>query len=115
MIDNYSFGSITIDGRTYDADVLVYPERIDNRWWRKEGHRLQLADLQGVLETNPSALVVGTGYFGRMYVDPAARHHPRCLRDEESLRRIQSIERDAEGCGCASSDLLTEPKLRDET
>jgi hypothetical protein len=38
MIDKYSFGSITIDGRTYDTDVIIYPERIDDRWWRKEGH-----------------------------------------------------------------------------
>jgi hypothetical protein len=71
MIEKYSFGSITIDGRTYDADVLIYPERIDDHWWRKEGHRLQLADLAGVCETRPSVLVIGTGYFGRMRVDPA--------------------------------------------
>ncbi|MDH4305728.1 MAG: MTH938/NDUFAF3 family protein [Nitrospira sp.] len=71
MIDKYSFGSITIDGRTYDTDVIIYPERIDDRWWRKEGHWLQLADLGGVRETHPSVLVVGTGYFERMYVDPS--------------------------------------------
>ncbi len=70
MIDKYSFGSIMIDGRTYDTDVIIYPERIDDRWWRKEGHWLQLADLGGVRETHPSVLVVGTGYFGKMYVDP---------------------------------------------
>lgn len=70
MIDKYSFGNVTIDGRTYDTDVLIYPDRIDDHWWRKEGHRLQLADLEGVRETHPSVLVVGTGYFGRMHIDP---------------------------------------------
>jgi hypothetical protein len=49
MIDKYSFGRITIDSRLYDADVLIYPDRIDDHWWRKQGHRLQLADLEALL------------------------------------------------------------------
>ena len=69
MIDKYSFGSITIDGRTYDSDAIIHPERIDDRRWRKEGHWLQLADLGGVRETHPSVLLVGTAYLDRRYVD----------------------------------------------
>ncbi len=71
MIQDYGFGRITIDGKTYHSDVVIYPERIDDRWWRKEGHRLQLDDLKAVLDTRPGTLVVGTGYFGCMHVDPA--------------------------------------------
>ncbi len=71
MIQDYGFGCITIDGTTYHTDVVIYPERVDDRWWRKEGHRLQLDDLEAVIETHPATLVVGTGYFGRMHVDPA--------------------------------------------
>jgi hypothetical protein len=63
MIGKYSFGRITIDGRLYDADVLIYPDRIDGHWCRKEGHRLQLADLEAVKERHPSVVVVGTGYL----------------------------------------------------
>jgi hypothetical protein len=70
MIDAYSFGSITIDGQKYTADVIVYPDRVDAHWWRREGHRLDPADLQGALAAQPEVLVVGTGCYGRMEVPP---------------------------------------------
>lgn len=70
MIDTYSFGSISIDGKKYTADVLVYPDRVDARWWRKEGHRLDPADLQAALAAQPEVLIVGTGFYGAMKVPP---------------------------------------------
>jgi len=73
MITDYRFGQITIDGRTYDADVIVYADRVDDHWWRKEGHRLSLEDLEDVIRTRPDTLVVGTGYFGRLKLDPDLR------------------------------------------
>jgi hypothetical protein len=71
MIDHYRFGRIIIDGITYGSDVLVYPERVDDRWWRQESHRLSLEDVQKVVRAHPRIFVVGTGYFGRMKIDPA--------------------------------------------
>ncbi len=70
MIESYQFGSVTIDGNTYHSDVLVYPGRVDDRWWRREGHRLRPEDLDQVIAAHPDTLVVGTGYFGRMQIDP---------------------------------------------
>ncbi len=70
MIDKYSFGRITIDGQTYGADVLIYPDHVDDRWRRKEAHRLEPADLKNVCAIRPTALVIGTGYFGMMHIDP---------------------------------------------
>jgi hypothetical protein len=67
-ITHYSFGRITVDGRTYTSDVIIYPGRVDSSWWRKEGHRLQPADLQGVVEARPGVLVIGTGHSGVMEV-----------------------------------------------
>lgn len=69
MSDPYRFGCITIGGKDYYADVLIFPDRVNDRWWRKEGHRLCLEDLQDVLVERPDTLVVGTGYFGRMAID----------------------------------------------
>lgn len=71
MIAPYEFGRITIDGIDYDSDVIVYPDRVDARWWRKEGHRLCVDDLKGILGEQPETLVVGSGYLGRMIIDPA--------------------------------------------
>ena len=68
MIQDYRFGEIVIDGRRYREDVLVFPTRVLPRWWRKEGHLLQLEDLKELLAERPEALVVGTGAQERMKV-----------------------------------------------
>jgi len=67
-IEHYSFGKITIDGETYTSDVIIYPERVDSSWWRKEGHTLHIEDLPDVLNAKPAVVVVGTGFFGIMKV-----------------------------------------------
>ena len=67
-IDSYSFGSLVVDGEMYTSDVIIYPGRVDPSWWRKEGHRLQVADLAEVLNAKPQTLIVGTGYSGMMVV-----------------------------------------------
>ncbi|MBE0425087.1 MAG: Mth938-like domain-containing protein [Nitrospirae bacterium] len=67
-IEHYSFGKITIDGKTYTSDVIIYPGRVDSSWWRKEGHRLQTDDLTDIVNAKPEVLVVGTGYSGLMVV-----------------------------------------------
>lgn len=68
IIDEYAFGRIRIDGEEYGSDVIIYPDRVNATWWRKEGHRLDLEDLSEVLKKPPQMLVIGTGYFGRMVV-----------------------------------------------
>jgi hypothetical protein len=67
-IEHYSFGTITIDGKTYTSDVIIYAEKVDPSWWRKEGHSLSIADLQNVISFNPAILIVGTGQSGAMVV-----------------------------------------------
>ncbi len=67
-IDHYTFGRIGIGGRDYDADVIIFPDHVQERWWRREGHRLAQEDLETVLADAPQLLVIGTGYYGRMQV-----------------------------------------------
>jgi hypothetical protein len=76
-IDKYSFGSVTIDGREYKTDLIIYPDRIDDKWWRKEGHLLQMEDLSGVFALKPEMLIVGQGLPGLMKVDPKVEEHCR--------------------------------------
>ena len=80
-IDSYSFGSLVVDGRLYTSDVIIYPGRVDPSWWRKEGHRLQMADLADVLSERPEILIIGTGYSGMMVV-------PRETKDSIRSRGI---------------------------
>ncbi len=68
-IEGYSFGSVSIDGKRYTSDLIVYPERVEAGWWRGEGHRLRVEDISGVLEEPPEVLVVGRGSSAQMVVD----------------------------------------------
>lgn len=68
QIDNYRFGNITINGRTYQKDVIIFPHRVFSNWRREQGHSLSMKDLQEVIAMQPKILIVGTGMFGRMLV-----------------------------------------------
>ena len=74
-ISRYGFGEIEVDGRSYAADVIITPERVLDTWRRKEGHRLDVADLAEIMSAKPEVLVIGTGYYGRMAVSDAARRY----------------------------------------
>lgn len=75
MIESYDFGVIVINGKRYTSDVIVFPERVMDSWWRKEGHRLYAEDLKEILEhePRPEVLVVGTGYHGLVKVSPEVK------------------------------------------
>jgi len=67
-IEHYSFGTITIDGKSYTSDVIIYPEKVDSSWWRQQGHSLHIVDLKDVILAGPEILIVGTGHSGAMVV-----------------------------------------------
>ncbi len=67
-ITQFSWGKIVIEGDTYTSDVIVYPDRVDASWWRKEGHNLHIEDLKGIMDANPEILIIGTGVLGVMKV-----------------------------------------------
>lgn len=68
MIESYSFGRITINGKTYTSDVIIFPDRVKASWWRKNGHSLCLEDIQEILKEKPEALVIGSGSAGLMRI-----------------------------------------------
>lgn len=68
-IENYEFGRITIDGKTYTNDLIIFPDKIKSDWWRDEGHLLQVQDLTEVWEEKPDKLIVGKGAKGVMDID----------------------------------------------
>lgn len=67
-IDNYSFARIVINNKTYSSDVIVYPDRVDPSWWRKEGHYLNKEDLSMIVMAKPDIVIIGTGQSGVMEV-----------------------------------------------
>ena len=70
IIEEYSFGQMTISGEHYSKDLIILPDStIIHPWWRKTGHNLTLDDLGPVIDASPSILVVGTGMSGLMELD----------------------------------------------
>ncbi len=73
----YDFGRIVVDGETHTRDVIIHPGRVEGAWWRKEGHRLQVEDLEHAWDSAPDILVVGTGYYGNMAIAEETLEHAR--------------------------------------
>ena len=68
-IDGYSFGKMIIGGREYTSDFILHADgRLQNNWWRAQGHRLVPGDIAAELEPAPELLIIGTGASGLMVV-----------------------------------------------
>ncbi|MFQ5994934.1 MAG: Mth938-like domain-containing protein [Acidiferrobacterales bacterium] len=72
-IEWYDFGRIDVDGQTYTSDVIISADNVMDGWWRRKGHRLDVADLSEVMNHKPDVLVIGTGYYGNMAVPSETR------------------------------------------
>ena len=45
-------------------DVIIFPDRVEGKWWRKHDHQLREVDLKTMFEGKPEIQVIGTGYCG---------------------------------------------------
>ena len=73
-IDSYDFGSMVINGDFYAQDIIVFPDKVNSGWWRKQGHSLDKEDLDEVIKYKPEILVVGKGSPGLMKVPQATKN-----------------------------------------
>jgi hypothetical protein len=101
-IDTYKTGShMRIAGQTYHQDLKIINGEVIDHWWRDQGHRLQKADIEDVLDAGPDTLVIGTGYAGRMRVPQStlAAIAERGIRviAEPTPKAVQTFNRLAEG------------------
>ncbi|OGL43079.1 MAG: hypothetical protein A2149_05025 [Candidatus Schekmanbacteria bacterium RBG_16_38_11] len=85
-IENYSFGTITVDGKVYERDLIIFPDKIKSGWWRKEGHSLLTEDLDEVLRYKPEVLIVGRGASNCMEITSATQ---RAL-SEKNIKLFES-------------------------
>jgi len=100
-IEEYSFGRIRIDGKEFTSDVIVYPERVNAPWWRREGHRLDPEDLVEVLREPPEVLVIGTGSSGCMEVPvqtlkalQSKRIEPRVAKTADAVKDFNRLQKE---------------------
>ncbi len=81
-IKNYEFGRVTIDDTQYRSDVIVYPDNVDDSWWRSEGHKLVPVDLPTLTYNKPEILIIGQGKFGFMKVTEEFKTYAKKLKVE---------------------------------
>ena len=67
-LENYSFGRVTINGRTHTRDLLIQGDHIIPDWRRKEGHSLAPEDIEHHLLPNTRVLIIGCGSPGMLVV-----------------------------------------------
>ena len=80
-IQSYHFGQMVVDGEAHGRDLILLPERLVANWWRKDGHRLDIDDLQEVLSAIPDVLVVGYRH------PPTGRSYRRSVADIQQPAR----------------------------
>ena len=69
IIEKFQFGKIMVSGASYNKDLIIFPDHIQDNWWRREGHLLKITDLDAVLNYQPDVLIIGTGLYGLMKID----------------------------------------------
>ncbi|MFA5070683.1 MAG: Mth938-like domain-containing protein [Patescibacteria group bacterium] len=67
MIDLYEFGRIVIDGRQYQKDVFVGPDKVSD-WKRVSGHAVYEDDVRQVIGEQPEIIIIGNGADSIMQV-----------------------------------------------
>jgi len=60
-ITHYSFGKITIDGKTYENDIAINPDGIVNNWRAQVNHAIQLVDLKKMMDGPIKTFIIGIG------------------------------------------------------
>jgi len=83
MIDHYEFGSITIDGKRYDHDVIIFKGRVKD-WWRKTSHNVEIDEAGELVGEGVKKIIFGTGEAGVMQV-------PQGVRDFLKQRGLEVI------------------------
>lgn len=99
MIESYAFGRMEIRGQTYTSDLILFPDKVKESWWRETGHKLSLKDIEDVFQEALDVLVVGTGFHGLMKVDEGVKKHARSkgitLVVEKTTQAVQSYNNTA--------------------
>ena len=94
-INSIYFGSIIIDGRKYDHDVIVYWDGEVRQ--RSSSHSFTKRELMGLLMKDPDVIVVGTGTAGLMKIDSdvhlAARMEGVDIVADKSLKAINEFNK----------------------
>lgn len=75
-IDEYRFGQIVISGTVYTSDIKMLPHKIvSSNWWRKEGHKVYIEDIEDILNEGIEILILGMGDPGMMVAHESLKRY----------------------------------------
>ncbi len=70
-INSTSFGSIIIDGKAYEDDVIIFADgTVKKRGLQKGTHVVCLEETEPLFKEKPKVIVIGTGQSGVAEVEP---------------------------------------------
>lgn len=67
IINSTSFGSITIDNKTYNHDIWIFVDKTIQR--RDRNHKFTLEEFNILTKNNPEIIVIGTGQYGVVEIE----------------------------------------------
>ena len=61
-ITHYSFGKIVVNGRTYENDIVIFPDSTVQNWQASINHSIRLVDTKALLTGPVKKLIIGIGF-----------------------------------------------------
>lgn len=96
-IEDFSFGRIVVNGVTYTSDIKIIGGKVIAGWWRKSGHKVEIEDIQEMIDAHPEILVIGKGDPGLMQTSAALRKLLKSneieLIEEKTAKAVQAFNR----------------------
>lgn len=97
MIESYSFGKIRIKGTIYTSDIKIVQQKIFPNWWRKSGHVVSRADIDGFLQNETEIVVLGKGKPGLMKATSELKEYLKNknieLIEEKTSKAVKTFNR----------------------
>jgi hypothetical protein len=90
VIENYQFGRIVVNGKSFNHDVVISKERVDS-WWRISGHNVAIKDVEGIASKKPKTIIFGKGYSGVMKVSADTKKY----LEEKGIKVIEKETEEA--------------------
>ena len=102
MIEEYRFGLIKINGKTYHYDVMVLWTGEVLEWWRKESHLIDVEDVKSSVNLNPDTIIIGIGESGVAKVTEKAKKYIKekgieliIKKTEEAVKTFNVISKES--------------------
>jgi hypothetical protein len=71
----FSFGRIVVDGQICNNDIKIVNGKLVADWWRKSGHTVEIEDVQDIIDSDSTILIIGKGQPGYMRVTQSLQEH----------------------------------------